>query len=384
MGLASAGFKNNAAIEWNQDACNTLRANQARGTKPISDWTIVQGDVRTFDYSPFVGKTDVVAGGPPCQPFSLGGKHRGYQDSRDMWPEAVRAVRELRPKAFVFENVPGLLRNAFARYFEYLQLQLQYPDVAPRGGEEWTTHLARLEQHHTAGEANRADYRLVYALLNAADYGTAQARERVVIVGTRADLDVSFSFPEPTHSEAALLRDQWATGEYWDRHKVSKRARPEPTDAARRKAARKELFDGLQPWRTVRDAIADLPDPELKPDAAAAIPNHVFNPGARTYPGHTGSPVDRPAKTLTAGDHGVPGGENMVVFPDGRLRYFTVRESARLQSFPDDFVLTGSWTEAMRQLGNAVPVTLAEVVGKTLRAKLRRSPRRSLAISQAR
>jgi DNA (cytosine-5)-methyltransferase 1 len=74
----------------------------------------------------------------------------------------------------------------------------------------------------------------------------------------------------------------------------------------------------------------------------------------------------------------------MVVFPDGRLRYFTVRESARLQSFPDDFVLTGSWTEAMRQLGNAVPVTLAEVVGKTLRAKLRRSPRRSLAISQAR
>ncbi len=80
------------------------------------------------------------------------------------------------------------------------------------------------------------------------------------------------------------------------------------------------------------------------------------------YKGHTGSPLDEPAKTLKAGDHGVPGGENMFVYPNGDIRYFTVRESARLQTFPDDFIFHGSWTESMRQLGNAVPVTLANIV----------------------
>jgi DNA (cytosine-5)-methyltransferase 1 len=80
--------------------------------------------------------------------------------------------------------------------------------------------------------------------------------------------------------------------------------------------------------------------------------------------------LDEPAKTLKAGDHGVPGGENTVVFPDGRVRYLTVRESARLQTFPDEFVFHGAWTEAMRQLGNAVPVHLGAVIAKGIRQKL--------------
>jgi DNA (cytosine-5)-methyltransferase 1 len=120
----------------------------------------------------------------------------------------------------------------------------------------------------------------------------------------------------------------------------------------------------LAPWLTVRDAISDLPDPERFP--TNKIPNHRFNPGARSYPGHTGSPLDEPAKTLKAGDHGVPGGENMLTRPDGSLRYFTVREAARLQTFPDDYVFRGAWTEAMRQLGNAVPVRLAKVVASSV------------------
>lgn len=99
--------------------------------------------------------------------------------------------------------------------------------------------------------------------------------------------------------------------------------------------------------------------------------NHVFNPGARSYPGHTGSPLDEPGKTLKAGDHGVPGGENMLLRPDGSVRYFTVREAARLQTFPDDYVFRGSWTETMRQLGNAVPVRLAEVIAGSVAATLR-------------
>ena len=89
---------------------------------------------------------------------------------------------------------------------------------------------------------------------------------------------------------------------------------------------------------------------------------HRFQPGARPYPGHTGSPLDLPAKTLKAGDHGVPGGENMLLRPDGSTRYFTIRESARLQTFPDGYLLHGAWSEAMRQLGNAVPVALGHLV----------------------
>jgi DNA (cytosine-5)-methyltransferase 1 len=96
------------------------------------------------------------------------------------------------------------------------------------------------------------------------------------------------------------------------------------------------------------------------------IPNHEFRDGARPYPGHTGSPLDEPSKALKAGAHGVPGGENMIAFPDGSFRYYTAREAARIQTFPDDYVFAGAWTESMRQIGNAVPVLLAETVGQSI------------------
>jgi DNA (cytosine-5)-methyltransferase 1 len=123
------------------------------------------------------------------------------------------------------------------------------------------------------------------------------------------------------------------------------------------------------PWKTVRDAIDDLPDPRKK-GKTTSIANHIFQPGARSYPGHTGSPLDEPAKALKAGDHGVPGGENMLRHPNGRIRYFTVRESARLQTFPDDYLFHGSWTESMRQLGNAVPVQLGKIVAESIAKKI--------------
>jgi DNA (cytosine-5)-methyltransferase 1 len=121
----------------------------------------------------------------------------------------------------------------------------------------------------------------------------------------------------------------------------------------------------------VRDALEGLPDPEAHPKLATAFSNHRFQPGARSYKGHTGSPLDEPAKTLKAGDHGVPGGENMLLRPDGSVRYFSVRESARLQTFPDEFLFHGSWTETMRQLGNAVPVELAALVAASVHSQLK-------------
>jgi DNA (cytosine-5)-methyltransferase 1 len=189
----------------------------------------------------------------------------------------------------------------------------------------------------------------------------------VVFVGFRSDLDVHWAFPEETHSREALLREQVAGGAYWERHRVARRDRPAPRALPRQIDLEAVL---LKPWRTVRDAIADLPDPEFDPRRAASVLNHRFQPGARSYPGHTGSPLDEPAKTLKAGVHGVPGGENMLVRADGSIRYFTVRESARLQTFPDDFAFHGSWTETMRQLGNAVPVDLAAIIAGDVGAKL--------------
>ena len=145
-----------------------------------------------------------------------------------------------------------------------------------------------------------------------------------------------------------------------------------------------KLRDGLfseadkQPWKTVRDAIGDLPDPEKKP--INGIPNHVFNPGARSYAGHTGSELDWTAKTVKAGGHGVPGGENMIRYPDGTVRYFTVYEAKLIQTFPTDFAILGAWGEALRQIGNAVPVKLAETIGYSLYQKisLKNSKKRSV------
>ena len=125
------------------------------------------------------------------------------------------------------------------------------------------------------------------------------------------------------------------------------------------------------PWRTVRDALVGLPDPERAPSEAKDFLNHRFQAGARSYPGHTGSPLDEPGKTLKAGVHGVPGGENMLARADGSVRYFSVRESARLQTFPDDYVFHGAWSEAMRQLGNAVPVKMAQAVGMDVSRQLK-------------
>lgn len=372
MGISRSGFETAAVIERDRYCCDTIRENQVRGMEPVCAWPLIEGDVREFDFRPFEGGIDLVSGGPPCQPFSLGGKHRGYGDHRDMFPEAVRAVREIRPRAFLFENVKGLTRTGFASYFEYIRLQLTYPEIVRLSGEDWPDHLSRLERRHTHGGSLDLQYRLVTRVLNAADYGVPQRRERVFLVGFRSDLDVEWAFPEPTHSQDALIWEQTWSCAYWKRHGISNPGRKLPESIGPRAEKLKEK-PVLAPWRTVRDAIFDLPDPERNPLAATQYPNHRFQGGARCYPGHTGSPLDEPAKTLKAGVHGVPGGENMLLRPDGSVRYLTVRESARLQMFPDNFVFHGSWTETMRQLGNAVPVGLAELLASYVRKHLERS-----------
>lgn len=357
LGCELAGFRPGAVVEWDRWACDTIRQNQASGYPLVSGWPVIEGDVRTVDWSQITNPVDLVAGGPPCQPFSMGGKHGAATDSRDMFPAAIEVIRTLRPRAFIIENVKGLTRSAFANYYQYVLLRLGLPEITARRDETWVDHLHRLQAEHTTSR-RALRYNVVPTVVNAADYGVPQQRHRVIIVGFRSDIDAEWSFPNPTHTREALYQQQWITGEYWERHKVPLKKRPEPP--ARRPALRSSTEDLGRPWRTVRDALEGLPEPTQR--GSKTILNHVLQPGARSYPGHTGSPLDLPAKTLKAGDHGVPGGENMLLRPDGSIRYFTVRESARLQTFPDRYELHGSWTEAMRQLGNAVPVLLAQKV----------------------
>lgn len=372
LGLSNAGFRHLAVIDWDKYACDTIRENQEQRLEPVVHWPLYQHDVQSFDFRDIVDHVDLVAGGPPCQPFSLGGKHRGHRDHRDMFPAAVRAIRQLRPRVFLLENVKGLTRQSFAKYFEYILLQLTYPNLTRRTDESWTDHLSRLERYHTRGRHRDLFYRVTFRLLNAADYGVPQRRDRVIIVGFRSDIREEWSFPAPSHSYDSLLQSQWISSEYWERHRIAKKHRPDaPPNLAKRieRLRSNSSPTTLRPWKTVRDAICDLPDPHNSRQSCQ-IANHDFNPGARSYPGHTGSPLDQPAKTLKAGDHGVPGGENMLAYPDGTVRYFTIRESCRLQNFPDEFRFHGSWTESMRQLGNAVPVKLAEVLGRNIRSCL--------------
>ncbi|PMC62830.1 DNA (cytosine-5-)-methyltransferase [Corynebacterium xerosis] len=352
LGSSLAGVEHVAAVEWNRWACQTMRENATAHHRLVEGLKVLEGDVRDVRWTEVVSDVDIdlVTGGPPCQPFSLGGLARSADDPRDMFPAMTEVIAELRPKAFIVENVKGLTREAFKEYFDYVKLRLQFPTLRATDGEDWRHHWHRLQGEHSEIAAD-VRYELTTTVVNAADYGVPQHRHRVFIVGFRSDIEVDWKFPASTHSGAALALAQ-AEGGYWDKWKVS--------EGDRVHVRRKPLDDGKLPWKTVREALADIPRP-LEGGTPGWL-DHVYQPGARSYPGHTGSPLDEPSKALKAGGHGVPGGENMIRYPNGDVRYYSTREAARIQTFPDDYALHGAWSEAMRQIGNAVPVELARIV----------------------
>lgn len=378
LGISRAGFKHLALVEMDADSCNTIQENKRRHVEEMHRWPIFNCDVKAFEFHSIPEGVELLAAGVPCQPFSIGGKHRGHSDERNLFPQTVEVIRQIKPLAVIIENVRGLRRRTFSKYFGYIELMLTYPEVAKRKEENWIDHLSRLERHHTRGRHDTLSYRVVHRILNAADYGVPQKRERLFMVALRSDLGVEWAFPSPTHSADSLLWEQYCSEEYWDRHEIPARRRAQPSPGLRPRIERfgNTLFPTqLKPWRTVRDAIADLPQPCLRRSADEPGLTHFIVSGARSYVGHTGSPLDEPAKTLKAGVHGVPGGENMLALPDGSVRYFSIRESARLQTFPDSFVFPNSWTESMRQIGNAVPVELAELIGRSVHLTLRTARR---------
>lgn len=360
LGMSRAGFSHALMAEYDDDAVATALHNRERAIEHVAHWPMSRTDVRDIDWEPLRGQLAVVSGGPPCQPFGIGGKKRGPEDSRDMWPEAVRAIREAAPDGFLFENVRNLAGPRFQPYLEWIIAHLERPSVVRLVDEDHVEHTRRLR---AIGKPR--EYVVNWQVVNAADHGAPQIRHRVLVFGAAARLGVEPGRMAPTHSHDRLLWDQYVTGDYWRRHGLAVRRAP----ASDRDQRRVAFLRGLNvapseaPWVTVRDAIAGLGDPD-------GVDNHVFQAGARVYPGHTGSPLDRPAKALKAGDHGVPGGENMMVRDDGSVRYFTLREAARLVGLPDEYLFPRSWSESMRQLGNAVPAQLGEAAGRWLSSRL--------------
>ncbi|MFF3832551.1 DNA cytosine methyltransferase [Streptomyces sp. NPDC002458] len=398
MGVHSAGFRPLLVNEYANRAVETLQANR---TPEGEKWPVKPGDVRDLvdDFKALDGKVDILAGGPPCQPFSLGGAHKGMEDERNMFPQMFRAIREMRPKAVICENVRGLLRPSFEPYFEYILNELRLPFEKRKAGSSWEDHNDALKKKLANDEVQPSErYFVKHIPVNAANFGVPQIRQRVIIVAFRADLGVDEETwekfePKQTHSHEALIHSMREGGEYWKRH-----AYVDEDVKARTIANLPELdYDApktkrkleLEPWRTLRDAIQGVDEFEgrpLRPVDVNAVENklqvgeisdHFGWPGARVYTGHTPNLLDRPAKTVKAGVHGVPGGESVMRMDDTAFngtgyRYMTVRETARVMTFPDEWQLAGPRGEKMRQLGNAVPVKLAasfaNAVGDALRA----------------
>ena len=365
LGLAKAGFKHEVVVENDSDACNTIKLNQKNGHPLVQGWDIREANIESCDLSDVTGEIDLVAGGPPCQGFSVGGLHRGAKDERNLWPWAIETVSQLAPRAFIFENVPNIA-SAHAEYLDYLKSALTLPTIARP--TDWKEDASRLATIMATGQSFDPSYRVHVDTLTASDYGTGQRRKRLFIIGIRSDVAGDYITPTATHDEYELMVDKWITGEYWDRHGIPRQVPDKEGIAWLKKHNRmsRDLFSAkLSPWRTVRDVLVDIPQ-----DA----PNNEEAPREfKTYKGHTGSDADRPSKTHRAGVHGVSGGELGVVSSiEGHEyhRHYTVREAAALSDFDHDYRFTGSWGDGLRQIGNAVPCRLGQAVGKSIATAL--------------
>lgn len=356
LGLEHAGFRHLALIERDERACLTLGLN-----REAAAWPLLKTDVAKVDWSPYAGRVDLLAAGAPCQPFSGAGARRGADDDRNMFPEVLRAARELQPSAVLIENVVGLTRGSFSPYLAYVLDQLRLPELEVRKGEAWPDHHQRLRWHL----ARRGEtYNVLTRLVQAADYGVPQRRQRLLILALDPD-GPEWQWPEATHTRDRLLYEQRCRKTYWDEYGIE--PREIPVRAPRRYSLAVALTTAR--WQTVRDAIKDMPRP-VDGAEADGWTHHIGVPGARLYKGHTGNPLDWPGKTLKAGVHGVAGGEGVVLLDDGTHRYLTLRECARLQTFDDEWEFEGPRSSIVRQIGNAVPVRLAQVFGGPLRERL--------------
>jgi site-specific DNA-cytosine methylase len=183
LGAELAGLRHLALVEFDHAACTTLRQNRP-------EWPVCETDVRDVDFAQYAG-VDLLTAGAPCQPFSTAGRRRLDADQRNMFPEVFRAVRKAHPRAVLLENVKGMLVGDARAYFDYV-----------------------------VGRLGQLGYDVSWRVVNCADYGVPQRRERIFIVCFRRDLEVDWTWPVPTHALDSLLHAQWGDGSYWREHGI--------------------------------------------------------------------------------------------------------------------------------------------------------------------
>ena len=313
LGMHKAGFKHLLLNEFDKDACTTLRKN-------MPDWNVVHSDIHDIDFTPYHGKVDFLTGGFPCQAFSYAGKRLGFEETRGtLFFEMARAIKEIQPKVFMAENVKGLLEHDNGRTIDTIKAviaELGYTLIEPK-------------------------------VLRAILFNVPQKRERLILIAIRNDIypKVSFKWPSVC-GNIRTLRDAFFAGELYDCDV--------PGSEGQKYPAAKELVMKLVPeggdWR-------DLPE-----DIAKDYMKGSYYLGG----GKTGMArrlcMDEASLTLTC----APAQKQTERCHPTETRPLTVREYARIQTFPDDWQFSGSLSSKYKQIGNAVPVNLAWAIGRAV------------------
>lgn len=313
IGMEKAGFKHVLLNEFDKAACETLRKNRP-------NWNVVEGDIHDISFKEYEGKVDFLSGGFPCQAFSYAGNKGGFEDARGtLFFELARAVKEVKPKVFMGENVKGLYTHDNGHTFEVIKsviADLGYTLVEPK-------------------------------VLKAIQYQVPQKRERLILVAIRNDLadKVKFHYPSPYY-RVVTLRDAFFKGILYNCDVPESIGQKYPQ---RKKEIMEQVPMGGY-WK-------DLPD-DLQREYMKAS---YFMGGGKTGIARRLS-LDEPSLTLTC----APAMKQTERCHPTETRPLTVREYARIQTFPDEWVFCGNMTAQYKQIGNAVPVNLAAAVGRSL------------------
>lgn len=313
IGMEKAGFSSVLLNEIDKSACQTLRLNRPQ-------WNVEEGDISKLNFKPYKDLVDIVSGGFPCQAFSYAGNKRGFEDARGtLFFEFARAIQEIRPKIFLAENVKGLLNHDDGKTLDTIKSvinELGYDLVEPR-------------------------------VLKAIFYQVPQKRERLFLVAIRKDLShkVNFKWPSP-YTRIMTLKDALKAGELYDQDVPSSMGIKYP----KRKAEILNLVPEGGYWR-------DLPD-DLQREF---MMKSYFLGGGKTGMARRLA-WNEPSLTLTCS----PAQKQTERCHPDETRPLTIREYARIQTFPDDWEFAGSMGAQYKQIGNAVPVNLAYAMGRSL------------------
>ncbi len=311
IGLEKAGLKCVALNEIDHWAAETLRQNRPH-------WKVIEDDIRNLSFKKYEGKIDVVTGGFPCQAFSYAGKKLGLNDARGtLFYEFARVVKETKPLICVGENVRGLLNHDDGRTLEGMKSildEIGYRPLDPK-------------------------------ILKAIFYNVPQKRERLILVGIRKDLDIDFNYPKP-YKKIYTLKDALKAGELF------KTDVPESEGSAYPKR-KKEILKKVPPGGYWRDLPLKLQKEYMQ--------KSFYLGGGKTGMARRLS-WDEPSLTLTCS----PAQKQTERCHPDETRPFTVREYARVQTFPDEWRFAGSVSNQYKQIGNAVPVNLGKELGYSI------------------